>query len=157
MDFNALKTDREAEVQGKWFPVGTAGAKIKVARTGNPRYREMLRTKLNLHRGEMDKGLLDLDVSDEILCEVIAETILLGWEGFTDDGKPSTYTKELAREKLLALPDFRDIVVQKADSMENYKIVAEAKDLGNSSGASSGTSGTQIESPSSKGSQQKPE
>lgn len=148
MDFNRFSTDTTAEVEGKWFPLGDG--EIKVARTGNNRYREALRTKVNLHGEEMNKGLMELDISDDLLCEVIAATILLDWKNFTDEGKPCAYSKETAKAMLLKYRDFRDIVVSKADNMENFRKVQGDKDRGNSSADSAGTSPTATTSPSTK-------
>jgi hypothetical protein len=140
MDFNRFKTDTQAEVSGKWFPF--QDAKLKIARTGNMRYREMLRSKLSLSRSEIDKGLVDLAVSDEMLCEVIAETILLDWEGFTKDGQEYAYSKQAAREMLMKYRDFRDVVVEKADSMENFLEAAKKEDEKKPKPGSPGTSST---------------
>lgn len=150
MDFNRFATDTKAEVSGKWFKFGDA--ELLIARTGNLRYREHLRTKLQMHGAELSRGVIDLQLNDEILCEVLAETILLDWKGFTENNKECRYSKEKAKEVLLKYKDFRDLVVEKAEAFENFSQTAREEDLGNSEPDSSGTSNTGTQSSSSKGS-----
>lgn len=138
MDFNEFATDTVAEVEGKWIPL--KDAKLLIARTGNPRYREKLRVDLNLHREAIDKGLLDLEINDALMIDILADTILLGWEGFTDSGKDVPYSKAKAREYLTKYRDFREFVAAQADKMDNFRKVATETAKGNSKLASTGTS-----------------
>jgi hypothetical protein len=144
----AFATDTAAEIEGRWFPF--SDARLKIARTGNARYREVLRTKYNLHRDELDKGIIDLAKSDEMLADILSQSILLDWENIADGGKPIPYTKAEAVRLLLKYRDLREVVIAKADNLENFKIAQDKEDLGNSEGASSGTSGTEKTSISSK-------
>lgn len=140
MDFNRFATDTVAELEGKWFPF--QDTELLIARSGNMRYREKLRTKLNLHGAAMEKGLLDLEVSDEILIEILVDTILLGWKGFTMNGKPYDYSKERATEVLSKYKDFRDVVVAFADKMDNFRAEAVEQAGKSSAPVSDGTSTT---------------
>lgn len=138
MDFKEFATDTVAEVEGKWFPL--KDAKLKLARTGNPRYREKLRVELNIHREAIDKGLLDLELNDNVMIDVLVDTILLDWKGFTDGGKEVPYSKQKAREYLTKYRDFREFVAATADKMDNFRTQAEETTKGNSKPDSSGTS-----------------
>lgn len=137
MDFNEFKTDTVAEVEGKWFPL--KDAKLKIARTGNPRYREKLRVELNIHQEAINKGLLDLELNDKLMVDILVDTILLDWDGFTLDKKALPYSKAKARELLLEHRDFREFVAATADKMDNFRVQAEETTKGNSEGVSSGT------------------
>ena len=99
MDFDkAFATDDKLEQEGRWFPLGE-GASCKIARTGNTRYKEMLRAKMGVYEASLQARLLDDDTGDAVLIEVMAKTILLGWEGWTDEGKEVVYSVATAIEK----------------------------------------------------------
>lgn len=149
MDFAEFATDTVAEIEGKWFPL--KDAKLKLARTGNPRYREKLRVELNIHQEAISKGLLDLELNDAVMIDVLVDTILLDWKGFTEGGKDVPYTKAKAREMLTRFRDFREFVAATADKMENFRTVTQETTKGNSKPASSGTSDGATSSTSSEG------
>lgn len=149
MDFKqAFGTDEKLEQEGKWFtltieklPEGKEKeVKVKLARTGNQRYRELLRQKLKPIQHSLLKGFLDGDASDPILIEVMARTIVLDWDGFTENGQPYKHSSARAQEMLTKFKDFRDWVAKNADDMQAFKEESAAANRGNSPSESSGTS-----------------
>ena len=61
--------------------------------------------------------------SIQIMREVVAETVLLDWEGFTAGGKPYPYSVENAKH-LFAQPhlhDFYDMVRGLSEDLELFK------------------------------------
>lgn len=147
MDFNEFATDTVAEIEGKWFPL--KDAQLRLARTGNPRYREKLRVELNIHGAAIEKGLLDLELNDAVMIDVLVDTILLDWKGFTEGGRDVPYSKAKAREMLTKFRDFREFVAATADKMDNFRLAEVEEAKGNSKPASSGTSGGATKSNSS--------
>jgi hypothetical protein len=122
--FSTYASDEVAEVEGRWFPVGK-DAKVLVARTGNPRYNQAFRKKLQEHEYDLNTGTPEADkLAEEILVQVMAETILLGWEGLKFQGTDVPYTKAQATT-LLGVKDFRKRITVIADSLENFRIKAE--------------------------------
>lgn len=149
MEFKtAFATDEKLEHEGKWFilteeknPDGTTKqVRVKIARTGNTQYREMLRAKLKPVQNSLMKGFYDGDAADPMLIEVMAKTIVKDWEGFTEGGKAYTYSSARAQEMLTKYKDFRDWVAKNADDMQAYKEESAAANRGNSPDESSGTS-----------------
>jgi len=55
-----------------------------------------------------------------LLCEVIAETVLLDWDGFENDGKQFKYSAKNAFELLFKHVDFRNEVVEYATTEEIF-------------------------------------
>lgn len=125
-DIENLKTNLQLEEEGVWCPLG-AGARIKVARLGNPAYLKLLRTKYKAHRAVLDmEDDLAQTMGEKIAIEVYARTVLKGWEGIAVEGKEFPYSVENA-EKLLNLKDFREKVKNYAETMELFQDKAEEK------------------------------
>lgn len=108
-------TDKSLENNGVWVDIG-GETKLCVARMYNDRYNELLRGAMKPHR----RQVLDSESSLEIMVDVEARSILIGWEGVTDDDKDVPYSIETAKE-YLHIRDFRKLVLEIASSMETYK------------------------------------
>ncbi len=124
--FDAFATDENLENNGTSFPVGK-GATLLVARGGNRKYAKAITKAVEARRAELD-GDDDAaaGVSDEIMIDVMANTILLGWSGLSFKGEDvGDYSVEKAK-KLLAVKDFRKHVAGLSDTMAAYKVKAEA-------------------------------
>lgn len=120
MDFEkSFSVDENLAEKGRWFPVGE-GASVKIARTGNPKYRELLRSKLGVYEQSLQKRLLDDQEGDAVLIEVMARTILLDWKGFTDLDEEYPYSVANAITQMTKHVDFRDLVARNADNMQAY-------------------------------------
>lgn len=132
--FASFATDEKAEVEGHWFPLSKT-AKVLVARSGNPRYIKMLRKKLDENRIDLDsQGDEANEVAEKLMVDVLADTILVGWEGLEFQGKQVEYSRLNAR-LLLQVKDFRKKIVGFSESFEAFKVKAE-EELGNDSPAS---------------------
>lgn len=131
--FASFATDEKKEVEGHWFPL-SKDAKVLVARAGNANYLKALRKKL-------EESKLDLDSQDEaanevaegVIIEVMARTILVGWEGLSFKGKTMPYSAINAKT-LLQVKDFRRKVEAFSNTFDAFKVKSEAE-LGNASAA----------------------
>lgn len=121
--FAAFATDEKLEAEGKWFPLSKT-AKIRVARSGNQAYVQALRAKMKEAQLDLSSGDEADQLAEEILTDVMAETLLLGWEGLSYQGKPVSYSKEMART-LLKVKDFRKKVVALSENFEAFRLQAE--------------------------------
>lgn len=126
----AFGTDRKAEEEGVWINLGD-GARIKVARSSNKRYRELIRRLLKPHRAAMRSDNLPDETMEAIVIEATAEALLLDWQGIEFDGALLPYSVENAKKVLAALPDFRDAVATYAGEMATFRAQAEQAELGN--------------------------
>jgi len=113
-------TDPTLEAEGVWVELGE-GARIRVARAGNPANRRKLSKLLERHRATLRSRNLPDDILERVTIETMAETILLGWDGINEDGKPLPYTPENARRLLTTYRDFRDQVAAIAADMALFK------------------------------------
>lgn len=149
MDLTRFKADPQLEDEGVWTSIDAGtGARIKIARIGNRRYREAMTKRLKPYRRALRNGTLDERVTEQITAEVLAETVLLDWQGLTDGGTPLAYSAEAARTLLCdtRFKDFRDLVVEMASDLELYRqqdLKDAEKNFGTSSdGSWSGEAGS---------------
>lgn len=120
--YSVFKTDKTLEREGIVLDYGDF--KIKIARAGgaNIAFQRALAEKVRPYRRQIDAGTLPDDVAEKLFLEVYAESVVLGWEGVTDEnGEPLPFTKENAVKLFSDLPDlFRDVQNQAA-SIANFR------------------------------------
>jgi hypothetical protein len=63
---------------------------------------------------------MDTVLETRILCEVVSKTILLNWEGFTNEGKEYKYSRKRAYDLLWGNIDFRNEIVELATVEETF-------------------------------------
>ena len=122
MNIDFFNTDEHAEVFGIWKTIGQ-GTRIKVARSGNSNYKKLIREKLAEYTAMGVSSIPDEEWT-KIQNGVLAETILLDWEGLEE--KPNElvdYSTEKAAEWLNKYKEFRKIVLLVADNVDNYRNV----------------------------------
>jgi hypothetical protein len=110
MDLSQFKTDQTLEQEGTWVTVD-GDSRVLIARMGNERYKDMLQRKTKPFRHAIRNSTMKDEVFEGILVEVMAHTILLGWENISDEGKQVIYSPESAKQLLLKYKDFRDLIV----------------------------------------------
>ena len=112
--YELFKTDEDIENKGVSLNYGNF--KIVVARAGgsNKKYLNLLEAKLRPYRRQIQTGTLDQETDVRVLAEVYAETVVLGWEGVTnEDGESIPFTKPNIIKLLTELPDlFADLRAQ---------------------------------------------
>jgi hypothetical protein len=129
--FASFATDESLENEGKWFNLSKT-AKVRVARSGNAKYVKQLRKKLEENRIDLDsQGDEANELAEKVMIDVLADTILVGWEGLEYRGKPMEYSRLNARI-LLQVKDFRRKIVGFSESFEAFKVKQE-EELGNDS------------------------
>lgn len=111
MDIENAFADPEIEREGVWVDYRD-GSRVKVARLGNPLYTRAQDAALKPHRRKQRAGNMESELETKLLCEVIAKTVLVDWEGFTKNGKEFKYSEKRAAELLVASIDFRNDVVE---------------------------------------------
>jgi len=117
-------TDGDLETQGVVLNYGKF--KVKIARAGgaNKKYKKVLLRKLKPYKRQIETETLDEDVSTNIMADIYADSVIIGW-GVEDDkgntvsgihdmeGNIIPFNKENVVATLLALPElFKDIQAQ---------------------------------------------
>jgi len=124
MDLTRFKADPVREDDGVWAEIDSAtGARVKIARIGNRRYREAMSRRLKPYRRALRNGTLDERVTERITAEVLAETVLLDWDGLYEGDRLLPYAPDTAKRILAddAYKDFRDLVVELASDLDLYR------------------------------------
>ena len=125
-----FRTDEQAEVEGIWQNIG-GGARLRLARLNNPRYRKLYQRLTRDYRAQLEMGLMPDEVHDPILCQCLAETVLLEWENIQFDGEELPYSKDNALHTLTQLKEFRDLVLRLAAGAEAYRKHLQEEDQKN--------------------------
>lgn len=126
-DLGSIFTSEKLENEGVWCPF-PQGAEALVARVGNEKYRSLLRKKWKASRAVLEQeDDFAANMSEDLMIEVYAETILLDLRGFALNGKPlGSYTPELGR-KLLHQRAFRERIKAYAEDEANFREKKEAE------------------------------
>lgn len=122
--FSTYATDESKETEGVWQEIGDA--KFLIARSGNPNYVKKLSKLFEQNQKSLERKDDAADkLSEKLMVDVLAGTILLGWENVQFKGEALPYSHENA-VKLLGVKDFRKQVVQLSDDFGSYKLKLEA-------------------------------
>jgi hypothetical protein len=134
--FNTFGTDAALEAEGVvHFLAGKDPEKdpwIRVARTGNPAYQEMILKLYEDNAEALQRGGKEARaLSDQLMLDTMARTILTDWGNITFRGAPVPKGPAGAA-MLLSVKDFADMVQKKADKAEHYRVKQVKEDAGNS-------------------------
>lgn len=121
-------TDEKAELEGIWMDY-EGGSRVKLARFNNEKAQAMRiewyqENKAQLEalegKGE-DAEAKRTEMFKQGEAKVMAEAVLLGWEGFEDAaGKPVEHTTKTAEQYLLMSKDFRKDMSMMSGNRDKY-------------------------------------
>lgn len=115
-------TDTQLEQEGVWVDY-SPGVRFKIARTENPRYRRRLKQLSEPLRHQLRVRTLSAEQAEDIVTRVVAETVLLDWEGIEHEetGEPLPYTTDEGYKALTNLRDLRAWVFETAENMALFR------------------------------------
>lgn len=127
---SALRTDPDKEISGIWVDY-VDGIRFRIARMNNAAYEKFVANKQSTNPTIFTLKSQDPEFRNSVVCEAVANTVLLGWENLTaDDGSEIPYTAAKALE-IISNPEYRDVynfILVQASNAANYKrAVLEAK------------------------------
>ena len=147
--FDQYAADPNKEVNGVWITIGQTKdtppkpIKLKIARSGNKRHGKIMSALWESNKSTLEgKDEAAEAKGEEIVIEAAAKGILLGWKNATfkkaklpdagDEGDTITPEERLkfARD-MLAVKDFRAMVMRHADDFQKFKAVSDEADAGN--------------------------
>lgn len=121
--FAQFATDLDAENNGVWKEYGDN--KFLIARAGNKPYTKLLTELVTRHKAILESKTDAAEtLGDKLTIEVMAKTILLGWEEpliVEQGGEPVPYSFDNA-VKALSIKDFRALVNGWANEMDAYRV-----------------------------------
>lgn len=127
--FKAFATDEKLEIEGRWVPL-TAKTSFKIAREYNKHFSREFQREYKAHKLELEaKDPSAEAVADDIMCRVMAKTILLDWKGPVSlNGEDLGAYSHEAATKALKLKEFRAWVGKHAADFAAYKACQEDED-----------------------------
>lgn len=137
-EFKKTPEQEEKEIQGVWLEI-TGGAKLLIARAGNEEYVKRYNRIPTAVRNMIEQGRVSNENAEPVLAALIADTVLLNWEGLTDDGEEIVYSKDKAIEMIVKYPNFFTLVWDLATEQENFAQDEAEEDSKNSQSFSDGT------------------
>lgn len=132
-----FKTDEKKEIEGSWEEMGDGGS-VLVARAGNKNYADEFRKIPKGIRRMIEAGNLASNAMDEVICKLLAKTVLLDWKGIEDEGKEIKHSIETAAIMLMKYPEFREFVWELANDLQRFHDDSVEADSKNSKAASGG-------------------
>ena len=120
-DLSKQRTDEKAEVDGVWEDLGS-GAKIKIARLGNPKYNRRLKALLKPHKRAIRADSLEPKIMDDAIYTALSETVIIDWKGIAVDGKEIKFSKANALKLLREEKYFRDLVSDCSQDASLFKL-----------------------------------
>lgn len=132
--YELFKTSDEHEQKGIELDYGDF--QITVARAGgsNRRYQKMLEAKTKPFRRILAAGgKVDPERMSAAMREVFAETVVLAWNGVTDeDGKKLAFNKANVQKLFKDLPELFNDVMNQATNFQLFQDIETEEDKGNS-------------------------
>lgn len=134
--YGAFKTDKAAETTaGVILDYPELGCRVRIARAGgaNREYGKQINSRLEPYRDRKGRiKNLDDDKAREIMAEIYADTIVLGWEVLDGDkyvsgikdpetGETKPYERSMVIKVFLAVPDFFHDVQEQADDIALFR------------------------------------
>lgn len=126
--YQAFGTVKEYENdKGVVLDFGSAKFRIRRAGGSNRRFLTTLAAKMRPHRRAMEAGTMDEERAEDMHKEVYFETVVIGWEGVTDEaGVALEYNLVNFKKIMTDLPDLWLTLRLEADNMKNFQL-AEAE------------------------------
>lgn len=115
---------------GVWMPFD--GSEFLIAHSSSVKFQRALARLQQPHRKRIEAGTMDPEESKRIVCQAMAEGVLLNWRNvISSAGEPVDYNKARGTEALLKDPSFRDFVSEVSMAATNY-VQTEVEELGKS-------------------------
>lgn len=127
MDITKIKKDLGAIDHGVWVDnipnAGNLRLKVRGLTSSAARDHRSTLERAVAPEDRLDDGTFSTAISLEILGKVLADVVLIDWEGLTDDGREVPYNPALAREWCTnrAYETFADAVVWAARKVDGAR------------------------------------
>lgn len=131
--YDKFGTDKKLEQAGITLDYGD-GLEIRIARAGgsNIKFEKSTQFKMRKYNQQLKHDLLEPDQMREVMREVLAETVVLGWSGVTDrEGNELPFTRDNCVQLFKDLPDLFDDVLEQSRKASLFKEVVLEEEAGN--------------------------
>lgn len=131
--YDKFGTDKGLEQTGVVLDYGD-GMEVRIARAGgaNIKFEKAVQAKMRKFGLQAKHDLLDADQMREVMREVLAETVVLGWTGFTDrEGNDLPFSREACIQVFKDLPDLFEDVLEQSRKAALFKTTVLEAEAGN--------------------------
>lgn len=131
--YDKFGTDKKLEQEGVTLDYGD-GLEVRIARAGgsNTKFEKAVQLKMRKFGLQAKHDLLDADQMREVMREVLAETVVLGWSGVTDrEGNALPFNRENCIKLFKDLPDLFEDVLEQSRKAALFKTVVLEAESGN--------------------------
>lgn len=136
--YRNFKTDADLENNGIVLEYGKnskdAEMEIRIARAGggNTKFAKLLEQKLKPYRRQMQAGTMDPKRAEQIMAEVYAEAVILGWKNIEDElGNDLPFTRDNVIKVLTDLPDLFADIQEQSQKVALFREEVREADAGN--------------------------
>ncbi len=132
MKISSFAVDKEKTENGTWVDLSEEAA-VLVARMNNEQYNKYIRKHGKVLSMQARVGTINEQDAIRLTKKAVANTVLLGWRGITDDaGAEIPYSVDKAIELFEAFPEFFTTVMDYAQDKALFKLEAQEEARGNS-------------------------
>jgi hypothetical protein len=101
-----------------------------VRRIPNPDYERLLSKEFRRHKKVLDLETADSEkLSQKLMSEVLAKTILIGWDGVALKGKKLAFSVENAVKLLIEYPVLRSSIMEFAQDIKNFRPAESVEEI----------------------------
>lgn len=111
----------DEELVEKGVEVNVGDAVVRIRKWENEDFNRLFRKKMQPYRNQSRNGTLEDDVVEGIINEIIAQTIIVDWEGVKRGGEEVECEKETIIEALEDFPAFREEIISQAQTISNFQ------------------------------------
>lgn len=118
MKLEQFRRDETKQTEGVWLAFDDE-TQFLIADLNNRKF--VKSTQKRIRKVNQNALRDDVDLQNRITIEAMADAILLGWKGVTENGQDVPYSKERAVKLLTEIPDLRNWVSEQAGNLENFR------------------------------------
>ena len=98
------------------------GSEFLVAHTSHLPFQRAVMRRQQPHRKKIENGTLDPETLRDLMCQSMAEALILDWKKVTDgEGKEVPYSPASGYKALKNNPDLRDFISEFSMNLENFR------------------------------------
>lgn len=126
-----FKTSDALEKNGVWFDVSPeTGFLVKPFKATNPNIKAAMAHHYKPYARQMEMGTIAEEMVRAINVKIFVQACLVDWKGVEIDGEIVPFSKDVAVDFLMELPDLFETLLKYAQDFKTYQA-----DVGNSSPA----------------------
>lgn len=117
------KTNSSMEKEGIWVMISTDVGFLlrRFGGANNDKLKLALAKYHKPYARQIEKGTLDSKLEEKLMTTAFVESCIADWKGVEIDGKETEFSKEVAIEFFLSLPDLTNELLSQSQNVDNYR------------------------------------